>query len=129
MKKLILIFLIGFTICSCSNDDDSTSLNLVGTWNWVRSSGGITGAILTPASTGSTMRLEITSTVIKKYMDNDLISERTYSIQVRESSIFGEPRDMIIHENNSRQIIDLEGTNLTLIGDCNDCFTSNYEKE
>ena len=128
MKKIICILLIAFTICSCSSDDDqSNSLNLVGTWEWLRSSGGIIGETTTPESTGNTMRIEITNTIIRRYINNDLISERTYSIEVRET-MSGELREMLIEANDLRQIISVESNVLTLTGDCNDCFISEYSR-
>lgn len=129
IKKMIGILFIGIIISSCSSDDDSsnTTSNLVGTWDWVRSSGGITGEIITPASTDSTMKLEITNTMIKRYINDDLIFENRYTIEIRET-MSGEPREMIVESNGSREIIDLERSTLTLTGDCSDCFISDYEK-
>lgn len=128
MKNYILLLFIGITFLNCSNDDDTgTSANLVGTWDWERSSGGITGETTTPESTGSTMTLEITNSIIRRYLNDDLLSERSYSIEVRES-MSGEFREMLILESGSRQIINIEGNTLTLIGDCNDCFISEYSR-
>jgi len=36
---------------------------------------------------------------------------------------------MIIQENGFRQILNLTGNRLILIGDCNDCFIDEYIKE
>jgi hypothetical protein len=130
MKKILFLLFIGLSISSCSNDDDdnqNSSLNLVGTWNWTRSSGGFIGETTTPASSGDIIRLEITNTVIKKYVNNNLISESDYIVEI-SPTMAGEPREMIIKDNGDREIIDLEGSILTLTGDCSDCYISDYEK-
>ena len=129
MKKTIFLILIGITIFSCSSDDKNSNTNLIGVWNWTGSSGGIAGTNETPESTGNTIKLEIMSNSIRSYLNDNLTSETSYTIEIKESLLFIEPREMIIFENGLRQIINLDGNNLTLIGDCNDCFTSGYEKE
>lgn len=98
-------------------------MNLIDTWDWVRSSDGITGEATTSESTESTMRFKITNTVIKRYLNNDLVSERFYSIEVKEP-MSRELREMIIQDNGSGQIINIEGQILVLTGDCNDCLAS-----
>ena len=68
MKNLILTFCIStILILSCDqNDDISQELQLIGTWNWVESSGGIDGRTETPISTGNTMKIEFSSNSVKK---------------------------------------------------------------
>lgn len=130
MKKTILVILIGITIFSCSRDDANSNISLIGIWNWTGSSGGIAGTVETPESTGNTIKLEISDSFIKSYLNGNLTFETSYTIEKRESLIFNEPREMMIPENGGiRQIIILKGNTLTLIGDCNDCFTSVYERE
>ncbi len=133
MKNYILLFLIGITFVSCSNDDDTTSIptstKIIGNWSWTLSSGGIDGSILTPASTGYTQRLEITSDVIKYYFNDELDTQATYTIEVRESSIYNETREMIITDFEFRNIVEFRDGKLILIGDCNDCLTSEYVRE
>jgi hypothetical protein len=129
MKKIAFIILIGLTIFGCSSDNENSNTNLIGIWNWTGSSGGIAGINETPESTGNTIKLEIMTTSIKSYLNGNLTAETSYTIETKESLLFNEAREMIISENGFRQIINLDGNNLTLIGDCNDCFTSGYEKE
>ena len=133
MKKYILLFLIGITLVSCSNDDDTTdiptSTKIIGNWSWISSSGGIDGSILTPTSTGYTQRLEITSDVIKYYFNNELDTQASYTIELRESSIYNETREMIITNFEFRNIVEFRDGKLILIGDCNDCLTSEYVRE
>jgi len=134
MKKYFLLFLIGITLVSCSNDDDNstsdTSFRIIGNWNWIVSSGGIGGWTYTPESTGDTQRLVITSTTIKHYINNELVSENNYTIETRESVIFSGMHEMLISEENGfRTIVEVDGNKLYLSGDCNDCFGSEYYKD
>ena len=129
MKKIIFLLCIGITFISCSNDDDGTTTQLNGTWNWIQSSGGITGGTDTPESTGNTMRLEITNSVVKSYKNGDLVSERNYTIESGESLIFGEQRQMIVYEDQFKQTFVVSENTLSLYDECNDCFVSEYERE
>ncbi len=133
MKKYIFLFLIGITLVSCSNDDDvvsdiPTSAKIIGVWNWDKSTGGIDGATHTPESTGSIQRLEVTAAAMKRYYNNDLLSENSYAIETTTSYLFNEDLEMIIEGNDRRFIIRFEGEKLILIGDCNDCYRSEYSK-
>lgn len=132
MKTYFLLFLVGITFVSCSNDDDSsldTSARIIGNWNWVSSSGGITGAMQTPQSTGNTQRLEITSTMITFFINGNFVSESNYTIEIRESVVLSGTHEMMILDNEFRNIIQFDGNNLFLNGDCNDCFASEYIRE
>lgn len=129
MKKYILLILVGFSIWSCSVNDEKTTVEIIGTWNWIGSSGGIAGTTETPESTGDERKLEISKDSIKSYLNGVLNLKTTYTVETRESLLFNEPREMIISGNGFRQIIDFDGDDLILIGDCNDCFTIGYKKE
>jgi hypothetical protein len=132
MKNYFLLLFIGIMLVSCSNDDDNapdTSAKIIGNWNWIISSGGIGGWTYTPQSTGNTQRLEISSTTIKYYTNGDLVSESAYTIEIRESVIFSGTREMMIMDNEFRNIIAFDGNTLFLTGDCNDCFGSEYVRE
>jgi hypothetical protein len=55
---LLLVFAAGFISCS---KEHTQPTGLVGTWNWVYSTGGIVGVTQTPASTGETRSVEFSS--------------------------------------------------------------------
>lgn len=129
MKKHILLILIGFSIWSCSVNDEKTTGEIIGNWNWIGSSGGIAGTTETPESTGDKRKLKITTDSIKSYLNGAVYLKTKYTVETRESLLFNEPRKMIISENEFKQIIDFDGDTLVLIGDCNDCFTTEYKKE
>lgn len=117
------------TILSCSQNDDDSNTSLIGQWNWKGSSGGIAGTTETPQTRGENRKLEISTNSIKSYQNGTLNFQTKYSIEVHKSLIFNEPREMIIQENGFRQILNISGNTLILIGDCTDCFTSKYTKE
>jgi len=129
MHKYILLIFVGFSIWSCSVNDEKTTSEIIGTWNWTGSSGGITGTTETPESTGDERKLEISKDSIKSYLNGELNLKTKYTVEIRESLLFNEPRKMIISGNGFNQIIDFNVDTLVLSGDCNDCFTSEYKKE
>ena len=124
LKKHILLVLVGFPIWSCSVNDENTTGEIIGNWNWIGSSGRIAGTTETPESTGDERKLEISNDSIKGYLNGELNLKTKYTVETRESLLFNEPRKMIISGNGFKQIIDFDGDDLILIGDCNDCFTS-----
>ena len=129
MRNIIILIIIGLIILSCSKDDNETSADLTGKWNWILSSGGIAGTTETPQTSGENRKLEISIDTIKSYLNGILNFKTKYTIETRESIIFNETREMIIQENGFKQIFDFSGNKLILTGDCNDCFTSEYIKE
>ena len=131
MKQILTIILIGFMILGCSKEnDDNLKTNLIGNWNWVSSSGGLAGTTETPQITEDIRKLEISADSMKNFINGVLNFKTKYTIETRESSIFNKQFRMIIQENGFRQILDFNtDNNLILIGDCEDCYTSEYEKE
>lgn len=59
MKKLFFVLISLFLLNSCRGNDDLDTKNLVGNWEWVSSSGGISGQTETPTSTGKTITLNL----------------------------------------------------------------------
>lgn len=129
MKKYILLIAVGFSIWSCSVNDEKTTADLTGNWTWTGSSGGIAGTTETPESTGDERKLEISTDSIKSYLNGALYLKTKYTVETRESLLFQEPRNMIISEHGFKQVIDFDGDSLILTDDCYDCFTNGYKKE
>ena len=100
--------------------------NLVGEWAWVQSSGGLVGNLQTPETVGAERSLIFTSTTLQSFEDGVLVFESEYSLQTLESVLFNEPREMLVSDLSFPNIIEFNGQQLTLIGDCNDCVTSTY---
>jgi hypothetical protein len=116
MKKIITLILIGILTFSCSNDDDnnSTSKQLTGVWNWTESSGGIAYHTETPESTGKTVKLEITNSTIERNVNGILDYESNYTIELLNDN--GQQIRIITFENQiiPLQIIDLTKSTLKL---------------
>ena len=129
MRNIILLTIIGLTFISCSKENDDIRSELIGKWTWIASSGGLAGTTETPQSTGKIRTLEISADSIKSFSNGTLYFKTAYTIETLESQIFNEPREMVIQENGLRQIIELKAAKLILIGDCFDCYTSEYIKE
>lgn len=129
MKKYILLIAVGFSIWSCSVNDEKTTADITGIWNWTGSSGGIAGTTETPESTGDERKLVISTDSIKSYLNGTMYLKTKYIVETRESLLFQEPRNMIISEQGIKQVIDFDGNNLILTDDCYDCFTNGYKKE
>ena len=124
--KFSFIFLILSFLIGCSTSKDTVEEQLDGTWIWIGSSGGIDGRTETLESTGITMKLQLSNNVVKKFNNANLIQELPYSIQLKESIIFGEPRKMLIYGEQSKQSFKLSKDTLTLYEECYDCFVSSY---
>lgn len=90
MKKFLsltfpVIFFSGFFL-SCSREINPASRDegLAGTWMWVRSNGGLSYSVQTPASTGDHIDMELQAdgkyTIHK---NNSVSSEGTYSTRIQ----------------------------------------------
>ena len=126
MKKLYIIILIGILFAGCKREVITVE-QLEGNWNWIESTGGNDGVTQTPQSIGITLKLTITSTNIKKYIDGDLITDLTYTMETTES-IHGGEKEIITYENDWKQSVEFEDGNLILTDECFDCFRNVYEK-
>lgn len=132
MKRYFTLLLIGFTFINCSNDDvenNTTDSGLIGTWNWIESSGGFDGRTETPESTGKNEILEISPTSIKKYSNGILDSDLKYSTKFGPSTIIEGDHKMIVYENDFKQSIILEENLLILVDECHDCFRRKFVRK
>lgn len=130
MRKLIFHLLTLSFLIGCSTTSNHNSADLIkGEWVWIESSGGIAGTTETPESIQKEITIKISDNTIKQFVNGTLESDRTYTIENRESAIFGDVKEMIIYENGFRQIFSTTGNQLFLIGDCMDCVQSEYQRE
>jgi hypothetical protein len=129
MKIKLVFGLVSLFFLSCSTSEDGVQTELLGRWDWRSTSGGLAGTLTTPESTGTSRSLEFTETILRVYEDGVLISEGSYQIETRLSTLFDEPREMLVQDGGFQQIIEVSSSQLLLIGDCNDCFSSEYRKE
>lgn len=75
---LLLLVLVALIATSCT--DSATSGQIIGTWRWVSSSGGIAGGTWTPESIGHSGRITFSrGGTFTKYEDDRLILSGTYT--------------------------------------------------
>lgn len=105
MRTKIFFIVILTIIGSCSKDkvvDNSiyieTPSELIGSWNWVNTTGGIGGSYSTPQSTGETKRIEFDSNNNFKYYIND-IKKAEHKFQVEKGTTITSHDSVIILRN------------------------------
>ena len=130
MKNILFLILIAFLAISCSSDDDGgINSTLIGEWNWVKSTGGLSGsATYTPESTGENIKLIISSDSIRRFKNGDLLYKVKYKIELID--INGESSELIVTEPQGiSQFFEVNENTLILTDYCNDCFVNEYIKE
>jgi len=130
MKNLILslIFISLAFFCS-ANDKSQIATELIGTWIWIKSSGGISGVTSTPATTGNEIKIEFSSEKYTKYINGFVDNEMTYKIEKGNSIRKTGDTYLIIYENDQKQSIELIGKKLILFDECYDCYQNEYVKK
>ena len=124
MKKVIFLLLVLLTISCGSNRD------LVGTWSWEETSGGITGGVENAETTSKIPALVITKDSIKEYEKGILMGARAYHLKTRKSIRSGKNERMIIYEDESTpHSFKLQGKELILYEECYDCYQYRYFKQ
>ncbi len=124
----IVSFLILILLVSCS-DDKLTPNDLIGKWNWESSSGGFAGTTFTPENTGDHITIEFTSdSVFRKYLNDSLVMESTFSVQSSESIYDHNPTQMLVFDTGyMRQSFRFASPNeLVLLDEAYDGFISHY---
>jgi hypothetical protein len=127
MKKTFVFAMIIGMLVSCSKQSDIVDIkNLIGEWRWVKSTGGISGDIVTPESTGNQIMLEISEDSYKKFINGTLELELSYYLIIGQSIWTPVPKNIFVFEDESKQSIDLSGNELILYEECYDCFQHEY---
>ncbi|MCZ4695544.1 hypothetical protein DWB61_12530 [Ancylomarina euxinus] len=131
MKRIFLIVLFVGLLFSCSDDEKEQLFvaEIIGSWDWVESTGGIDGRTETPASTGNEIVVEFWGASYKKYVNDELVEEMTYKLEEGESMIFGKKTVQIIYQNGWKQSIERCDTKLILHDECSDCFRNEYNRK
>ncbi len=120
--------------CGCSKQTSPTEpepQGIYGSWNWVKSVGGIAGLTITPAAAGYTERLVLKSdNNCESYRNDTLVATTQFTIR-REVTLFSLDSVDVIHYADTnrfmKQIISVIGSDtLGLIDLCYDCFGHTY---
>ncbi|MFC1564273.1 hypothetical protein ACFL6G_05015 [candidate division KSB1 bacterium] len=59
--------------------------SLIGSWNWIKSQGGIAGELLTPESTGWTVDLTFTGDYMRFSRNDTTLVEGVYTLEIPEN--------------------------------------------
>jgi len=127
MRHLMITILAVILLTGCSKDTDEGN-DLLGNWKWVETSGGMDGTIESPQTTGDDILLQITESSIRRYVNGDLESDMTYTLQTGES-IRGGQQEIITYENEWKQSVERSGNQLILYDECFDCYQHEYIKD
>jgi len=132
MKRLPLPLIFSFLLfASCSDKVLLETNEIMGTWNWTGSSGGIAGVTYTPESTGENIVLEFTQdSVYREYLNDSLIIETEFSIITSESIYDHDSTKMIVFSPGMirRSIVFDSPNDLILRDEAFDGFISNYRR-
>ncbi|RCW92004.1 hypothetical protein [Winogradskyella arenosi] len=141
MKNLICILVLTFALSSCSTTDDETAISnsdLVGSWQWTQTAGGLFYSEETPETTGKELELSLTDANNFSIAENGTeIANGTYALSLETSIYSGETARFITLETIDQQdvgfvkngIIKISNNNQLKIADNNyDGFSSSFIK-
>jgi len=126
----VVIFAVLF-YPGCKKSESSEFSQLYYTWEWVRSSGGIGGVVMTPASAGYTQSIDFEENgSYTIYRNNLVFKSGTYTITSAVSMLDQQEYDMVVFDDGSppQAITQLSDHELTLREDCLDCFIHIYSR-
>ena len=109
--------------------NDETS-KIIGTWEWVSSTGGIAGVIHTPITTGDSIQVVFTASGVYQRIVNGVTEiDAPYSIE-KGSTIYSTEMGDIMHYTGETIVNSLVTSSDTLLlrEECFDCFIHTYVK-
>lgn len=112
---------------------------IFGRWEWIETSGGFAGKIITPAKTGIAYAIEFSTNGIFQYYKNEkLIDKKLFSI-IEGTSIYGGEKAYIVSYSNvdslfrgsmPNQSVSFSGSDtLYLKEECHDCFSTVFVRK
>jgi hypothetical protein len=133
MKKTILALLVIISVSTYSANvifKSNKMTRLHGSWTWQKSTGGQNGNYTsTPKSIGSTKKLVFTSEgKVITYKNNVEIRNSKYHITKGISVFDNLERDLITFEGITYVIEKLDSSNLIIINNFPDGYSSTYKK-
>jgi hypothetical protein len=132
MRILISILIL---LSFAESQAQSNAKKLIGKWNWIEASGGITGDVVTPATQGKKIRIEFTTKGTYREWENEkLVYANPFKVEKAKTSSIEKAVELIKYGSKSNQMqqriserFEFKGRDtLILIQDCPDCFTSKY---
>lgn len=101
---------------------------IYGEWMWVESIGGIGGWTLTPESEMITKRLLIDDFTFKEFVNDSLVFESEYDLEIRQDTFFGTDR-YIKFKLGDERAIKIGESELEIYELCADCFFHKYQRK
>lgn len=132
--KILISLFIFLAITSCKKEivlPDPTLEQLFDEWEWVSSSGGITGDVTTAATAGYTQRIEFKSNGAYKIYKNDKLQNKTFFSLTEGTSMLSNKKEFIIHYKDHQfpQTVSFRGPDtLSLRDECSDCYGHVYRR-
>ena len=132
--RWIIIPALALLACAPGNGgvkraDAPDSPNIIGSWNWTETTGGIAGITKTPESSGETWSIEFKKDGTFREVRNGVEHTGSYGIQIRESIFDHQQRPALLMEGRQIMIIELPGPDrLHLSDNVYDGFNSTFTK-
>lgn len=128
MKKILILLGLVLLAASCSVQSfpESATRQLIGEWELIRSSGGISGE--THEHEGEKIVLEITKDSVKNLKDGSLTSSSKYSLEMGKTIRSSEEVPLLIYPDGHKQSFEFDSGHLILYDECYDCYQYEYVK-
>lgn len=137
MKSRIVFVVIGLIfIIACHKDKERDIVTteapeaLIGTWNWLYSSGGFAGITETPQSTGEIKKIEFDrESNFRTYVNNVLKIENKYRVEKGKTITSRDSVPILTTSIGLRQSISFRTADtLILFDECFDCFEHYFKR-
>lgn len=141
--QLIFISLNFFLIAPTCNKEiqlpNPELKKIFGRWEWIETSGGFAGKIVTPEETGIAYAIEFSvNGIFQYYKDEKLIDKKRFSINEGKSIYGGEKAYIIAYSNLDslfrgampNQSVSFSGSDTLLLKEeCYDCFSTVFVRK
>ncbi len=126
MKKLFFLLFLG--LAACESSEPVKSNDIVGTWEWVSTTGGFAGVNEKPGE-GEKVLLTFNRDLSYKKMHNDsLLSEGKYTLSKGTSYLQNKVVDFVQIGQGVETYYEIKGDQLYMYEDVNDGFNYTYKK-
>jgi hypothetical protein len=132
MKRFLFCCIVFLTVnYGCKNNPVGPSApSLIGTWNWVKSVGGIMGGVFTPQTDKHTRTIIFTAnSLYKEYINDSLAISASFTVAQKTMSDSNKVEMISYSLMSPSQIISRLDTDTLILSDyAADGFTSTYNR-
>lgn len=122
-SKRFVALLVAAAAAGCSRSATGPDDTLNGTWNWVRSTGGIAGQTYTPASVGYSVQFRFDKGKLTVLRNDSVKATPTYSIDIEGRVTYEPPVDVFTFAHIEEQTVRaLKGDTISLADPCCDRY-------